>query len=118
MRLLKLTTYYPQFLDQIYLRQPALRHESYAAQKAALDYAAFGWADFWATALTPLGYEVMEVTVNAEPLQRAWAKEHLPRHGKGLSLEQIALQQIQRFRPEILWFEAHHPTLLKQVRAE
>ena len=118
MRLLKLTTFYPQFLDQLYRRHPALKHEPFAAQKARLDYEAFGWADFWSTALIPLGYEVMEITLNAESLQRAWAGENLPLNRQGLSLEQIALEQIMRFSPDILWFEAHHPKILKQVSAE
>lgn len=66
----------------------------------------------------PLGYEVMEITLNAELLQRVWAGENLPLNRQGLSLEQIALEQIKRFSPDILWFEAHHPKILKQVSAE
>lgn len=115
MRLLKLTTFYPKFLEQIYRRHPALKQEPYAAQKARLDYEGFGWADFWSTALIPLGYEVMEITLNAEPLQRMWARENLPRNRQGISFEEIALEQIKRFSPEILWFEAHHPKILRRV---
>ena len=76
MKLFKLTSFYTAYIQDFYAKRPALEGQSYARQKAALDYDAFGEGDFWSYALTPLGYEVMEVTANIEPLQKAWAGEH------------------------------------------
>ena len=55
---------------------PEVALQSFAEQKEALDYAALGWADYWSHALTPLGYNVFDVSYNVENLQRAWAREH------------------------------------------
>ena len=118
MRLLKLTTFYPHFLEQLYRKHPALEHEPFEVQKAHIDHEAFGWADFWSVALDPLGYEVSEITLNAQQLQRAWARENLPASMRDCPLEQIAVEQIRRFAPDIVWFEAHHPVILKQLSAE
>jgi spore maturation protein CgeB len=75
MKLLKLTTFYPSYINNFYACHPKLANKSYFEQKMALNYDAFGWADFWSEALTPLGYEVMEIVANAMPMQKAFAKE-------------------------------------------
>lgn len=91
--------------------------KSFEEQKAALDYDAFGWANYWSNALTPLGYNVMEFTINAEPMQRAWAKENLNANAK-MDLKEIALRQVKCFKPEILWFEHYDEDLLIRIRSE
>ena len=92
--------------------------KSYAQQKAALDYDAFGWGDFWSHALRPLDYEVMEVIVNVNSLQEAWALENGVANSPSMDLNEIALKQIENFKPEILWYEHHDEHLLKKIRAE
>ena len=61
MKLLKITTSYQSYLKDFYGKHSGLAEKSYLEQKSALDYDAFGWADYWSHALTPLGYNVMEV---------------------------------------------------------
>ena len=118
MKLLKITTAYPGYLKKFYKKRPTLSSKSYTEQKEALDYDAFGWADFWANALTPLGYEVMEVTLNNEVLQRAWAFENRAHDGLKTDLVDIAFMQVKNFQPDILWFEDYNERLLMRIRNE
>jgi spore maturation protein CgeB len=118
MKLLKLTTFYPSYLKDFYRRHPRLAEKSFAEQKAALDYDAFGWADYWTNALIPLGYDVMEITMNAYPMQRAWANENIRTGYQNLDIGKIVLAQVKKFQPEILWFDDYEATLLTQLRSE
>jgi spore maturation protein CgeB len=118
MKLLKTTTFYPSYLNYFYRKHPELIDKSFAEQKAALDYDAFGWADYWSNALTPLGFEVMEIIANAEPMQRVWARENSVPGYAGISLDEIVLAQTKRFRPDILWFEDYNIDLLKNIKSE
>jgi len=118
MKLIKITSCYPPYLRNYYLRHPGLADKPYSEQKCELDRDAFGWADFWSYALAPLGYETMEIITNDEPLQRAWAKENLGRLKATDNLRAIAFEQVKKFRPEILWMEDHDPELLDRIRSE
>jgi hypothetical protein len=118
MKLLKITSFYPDYLNHFYSRHPGIEKKSFSEQKAALDYDAFGWADSWSNTLTPLGYDVMEITWNAGPMQRAWAAEHsIPNSGAD-ELNKIALSQVKSFKPDVLWFEDYNVDLLKAIKAE
>jgi glycosyltransferase involved in cell wall biosynthesis len=118
MKLLRITRLYPNYIRDFYRKNHGLSGMSYGEQKKILDYDAFGWSDYWLHALSPLGYEVQEVTLNAEPLQRAWAREnHLP-NPTSLKLDEIAVAQARKFEPEILWFEDYSEELLKSILFE
>lgn len=114
MRLVKITSAYPGYLKQFYARRPGGALLSYEEQKKALDQDAFGWADFWSHALTPLGYEVLEITRNAGPLQEAWARENGVE--EGMAPAGIVLEQVKRFRPDILWYDDTDEALLRGLR--
>ncbi|HKW50432.1 MAG TPA: hypothetical protein VJQ53_01735, partial [Candidatus Eisenbacteria bacterium] len=118
MRLLRLTTLYERYLEEFYGRAPALKSAPYALQRAALDRDAFGWADFWNEALGPLGYEVLDVALNARPIQRAWAKEHLGRAAGRFSDEAIGLAQAREFRPDVVWLDVASEPLIRRIRDE
>ncbi len=115
MRILKLTSAYPEFLRQFYLAHPQLNTQStYAEHKAGLDRDLFYLCDLWTPVITPLGHEVLEVTVNAEAMQRAWAREH--GIDPNLPLGDIAAEQARQFRPDVLMYEEHDEAELLRVR--
>ena len=105
MRLLKLTSLYQQYIAAFYASRPRLVNQSYAAQKEALDYDAFGWGDFWSHALQPMGYEVMEVSANVESLQKAWALENGAKFHPDTWRWDIAWAQVAAFQPDILFMD-------------
>jgi len=117
MKLLKITTAYPGYLKRFYDRRPELASMSHGEQKAALDFDAFGWSDFWSHALEPLGYEVMELTVNAVPLQRAWGEENGLSVEAAADLKNIAIEQTRRFEPDVLWYDDTDEDLLILIRS-
>src|SRR6187401_3349564 len=104
MRLAKLTTAYELYLGDFYSRRPELRKASNEVQQRELHLDAFGWADFWTRALAPLGWQVAEITANAEPLQKAWAKEagFVPQDSWLLD---IAFEQVRRLAPDVLFMD-------------
>ena len=117
MRLLRVTTLYDSYLHSFYARRPGLAKAPYAEQRARLDEDAFGWADSWAVALRPLGYEALDVSSNARPLQRAWAYEHAPSAARRDEAAIVAAQA-RWFRPDVVWYDHDDPALLARIRAE
>ena len=86
MRVLIVDTCYPAFLGSHYRANPGLEHRTYDEQWRSLMDTFFGTADSYSHYLRELGHEAHEVVVNAEPLQRAWAREHGARPGLGRRL--------------------------------
>jgi hypothetical protein len=116
MRLAFLTTLYPAYLRQLYARHPGLGQRPWAEQRSTLDHDAFGWVGVWPRALAPLGYEVMEVFLNAQSLGRAWLHEQSGAQS-GTGPEEIAVAQVRSFAPEVLWYEHDDEALLARLRA-
>jgi len=117
MKLLKISRRSPLYFKAFYAGRPGLAESPYAEQMSALDHDACGWADFWKIALERIGYEVVELIVNNEPLQRAWARENGLSGHAGTGLSEIALEQIRRFAPEVLWFNLYDDELLRHIRS-
>ncbi len=105
MRLLKITTLYKSYWERFYLQDSLLANKSYQVQKEALDYDAFGWADFWSSALTSLGYEVMEVSANVEPLQKQWSLENNVDFNSSKWLWNTTFEQVKKFQPTIVFMD-------------
>src|SRR5262245_6266572 len=115
MRLLRITSAYPEYAARFYAAHPGLADRSYAEQCVAYFHDAFSWADAWTIALRPVGYEMRETVLNVVPMQRAWARENLKRAAEA-DLDTIAVEQIRRFAPGILWYDHHDARLLKRIR--
>lgn len=119
MKLACLTTAYGSYLREFYARRPGLAQDPYARQKAALDFDGFGWSDFWSHALTPLGYQVMEIVANARPLQRQWSLENGVRCTPDNWLLEVAAAQIRHFQPAVLFivdYSAFPPAWVAELK--
>lgn len=120
MRLLRLTSAYPAYLREFYRKRASLRRQPYAGQLEELNAHAFGWADFWAHALAPLGYAVWDVTANAKPMQMAWASERGVAPSAERWLSEIAFAQVRHYAPDVLFMDdyANFPaSWIREVRA-
>jgi spore maturation protein CgeB len=115
MKIAHISAPYPDYVSSFYHKQPELITQSYAQQKSQLDHDGFSWSDCWSNALTPLGYEVLEIYLNVEPLQRQWAKENNLSDALSISLEEILIKQLKLFKPDIVWFVNHNENLLKEI---
>jgi spore maturation protein CgeB len=118
MKLVYITTLYTDYITRVYSKNPNLSLQNYEYQKKILDYDSFGWSDFWSNSLKSLGYDVLDIRLNVKHLQFQWAKENDLPNTHHLSLERITLEQIKRFKPDILWFDHYDPVLLKEIQQE
>ena len=115
MKLAYLTTAYPAYAATFAAAHAGRPAPGYDALRAALDRDAFGWAGVWGPAMAPLGWEVREIWLNLEPLQRAWAREN-GGPAADLPLADVALAQLERGEPDVLWFDHHDLALLGRIR--
>ncbi|MBD2166677.1 glycosyltransferase family 1 protein [Calothrix membranacea FACHB-236] len=103
MRLIRLTTHYPAYIKQFYDQRLDLKNKSYIIQYQELMADCYMWADFWTHALGKLGYEVWENVANAEPMQKAWARENGVSYNQKTWLTDIQLAQVKHFQPDIIF---------------
>ncbi len=116
MKLLHITSAYPEYFREIYQRNNQLAGACYRKQKDFIDYDAFGWGDFWYHALRPRGVDIQEIWYNAAPLQYAWWREYRSETTLPEDIEEIAAEQAADFQPEVLWFNESSPSLLQKIR--
>lgn len=105
MKICKIATVYQAYWKNFYTKKSELNNKSYALQKEALDYDGFGWSDFWQHALTELGYNVMEIIANIEPLQKMWSIEHDFKFSQNSWILSIAFEQVKTFQPTVLFLD-------------
>jgi hypothetical protein len=107
-------TLYPAFVAKHYSQRPGLARAPYAEQHAALMSRSFGTADAYSVNLRTLGHEAIDLLVDVESLQLAWAREHgvdrrrdrLParlRRDAAPRLREIAREQIARFGADVVY---------------
>jgi spore maturation protein CgeB len=105
MKLFKVTTFYPSYIQKFFNENPNVAEKSYKDQKTAFEADQFAWSNFWSQALGPLGYEVEEVTANVESMQRRWLTENGLRCNSRNWILEITALQIIHFKPEILFLD-------------
>jgi spore maturation protein CgeB len=114
-RIVKITSFYRDYLADYYRRKPNIIEKSYEAQLSDIMSEGFAWADFFSRHLTKLGNESFEIIRNAEPLQKAWAKEN------GCISDNILLNQLKKLKPEVVFFQdtLNYPgEFVKNIRKE
>lgn len=102
LRIVKITTYYKDFLFDYYQKYPSIINSSYREQYAHLMKERFAWSDAYANAFNQLGYDAYEIVANAFPLQKKWCSENNLRYG---NIKENVIHQLQLMRPEIIWFQ-------------
>ena len=121
MRLTILKFAYPDYLRAWYWARPDEGARSYTEQATALDHDAFWWNGAWAGPLAQQGIEVSEIIANAQPLQRAWARERGLQLSRGRWMAEALRAQIAEAQPELLFIQSFRglsAPLLGAIRAE
>ncbi|MFC1615171.1 glycosyltransferase [Patescibacteria group bacterium] len=110
-KFLQATSYYDKYLEKFYLERPWLKTKNYYEQYMALMNDCFSWADFWKTNLEKIGYyDVQELVINAEYLQKKWALENNFSYSNDNWMLEILEAQIAQFKPNV--FFAHDFTII------
>ncbi len=100
-RIVKITSYYRDYLSQYYQANPQLASQNYEQQLAHLMEQAYGWSDFYAKNLRMLGVDAHEIVANAEQLQNTWAKEN----GVAATGKNIVFEQLKKMKPDVVFFQ-------------
>jgi spore maturation protein CgeB len=101
MRVLIVDTCYGAFLDAHYGSRPDLADAPYEEQWQALMDTHFATADAYSHNFAKAGVAAHELVVNADHLQRAWAREH----GAELEGDALVLEQVRWFEPDVVYFQ-------------
>lgn len=101
-----LNTYYDRFLANFYGKAPSLLSAPYQQQKSLLQAEGFGDSDFYSAGLEQAGWQADDLVINSNPLQTAWAQENGFK-GEGFA---IAVEQIRRARPDVIYIQDMHCT--------
>jgi len=103
-RLLKVYSPYLPYIRNAYSHSPLLENASYQNQLKHVNGGFFAWGDGWKVYLEETGrYNVKEVVMNAESLQKQWATEHHVHFNEQDWKFEILEAQIVEFKPDI-WF--------------
>jgi len=105
---------YPGVVEAFYAAHPGLERESASAQGAAFAHDAFGWAGAWGPPLAALGCELREFWLDLEPAHRAWGRER--GRAAEASAEDLLVEQLHEFRPDVLWLDHADDDLLGRIR--
>lgn len=105
MRIFKASSYDHKVLAGLFAGGDLLLESGYEACLSEWMREVFVGTDFWSRAMPPeSGVEIMEVVLNAEPLQRRWALESGFAGDPENWMRSILCEQARRFDPEILFF--------------
>ena len=100
-RIVKVTSYYRDFLKNYYRQNPGIINQDYEVQLANLMNECYAWSDFYSKHLRALGNEAFEIVSNAEPLQNQWAKEN----GSASTGNKIVIDQLKMIKPDVVFFQ-------------
>ncbi|PIR72388.1 MAG: hypothetical protein COU42_01415 [Candidatus Nealsonbacteria bacterium CG10_big_fil_rev_8_21_14_0_10_36_24] len=108
MKFFIIDTYYKNFLNDFYAKNPEIKNTSYTRQKELLLAEQFGTADFYSKNLRKIGHQAEDFIINNEILQSQWAKENnikIRNYFKGNWITKILESQILKFKPDIIYVQ-------------
>lgn len=101
---LKTTTNYPNYISGFIAKHPEIKHMNYEDALRLYFSDCNSWADFWKINLEATGkFECCEIIENAEIFQKKWAAEHNVKYDEANWKEEILIEQIRHFSPQVLF---------------
>lgn len=120
MHILKANSFYARYIKWFYDRHPQLKTASYNEQLSALLRDGFCLADAWQRHVHNPGNNciVTELVVNAEYMQKQWAKENGVSYSEDNWMHDIFLAQFRAYQPNILYAQAWEigPSIQKKCK--
>ena len=113
-KILKTAHCYPRYINWFYGRNPGLECQPYEEQLEKLHQDSFA-KNSWKHYLEPSGqFQVEDVILNVEPLQKRWAFENKVQYDESNWMEDIFVAQLRAHRPDVI-FVNHHGILLNTL---
>jgi spore maturation protein CgeB len=94
--------------EEMYRGNSRLLDMSFEQQQKTLFAEAYVYSNGMTSALSRLGHEVHEVVYDLKPMQETWAREHGIQYRPESWQTDILLKQIERLRPDVLYFQDIH----------
>ncbi len=106
-RIIVADTYYDAFVADYQVRYPHSAHLPYVEQHRHLMGIRFGSGDAYASGFRELGHDAHTIVLNAENLQRRWAREEAGFicAGERESLLDIFEAQLRHYQPDVLFVQ-------------
>jgi len=99
---------YPEYVRQFYASRPGVSALPFAEQRRLMLADHFGWPGGLSRIMNASGVPTEFFVINAEPMQRQWARENdFTAYTENGWEKQIALEQVKRIRPRILWTSSY-----------
>lgn len=104
MKVLMLWKYYPQYLSFFYEKYPHVIDLPFEDHRNKILDDHSGWPGDLSRHMNEHGIETEFIIVNAESMQKAWARENdFKSYSKNGWEKEIAMEQIKQFQPDVLW---------------
>ncbi len=104
---------YPSATQFFYLSHPEMLEWSYDEQQTKLFDYGYNYSNSFSAAMQRLGHESHEILYDVEILQKTWAIQHNFSFQDTKWQYSILLKQIEKLRPEILYFQDIYSLPLK-----
>lgn len=102
-RFARVTNYYPQYIQNYYLKNPAIGSKSYSEQYKHLVNDSFEIVSSYSKNLNKIGIEAFDIISNAFILQNSWRKENnLP---TGTTTTELIIEQLNFYKPDVVWID-------------
>lgn len=115
MRIFKVNYFPDTFINYVYAKYQNLTGTTYSEQLNKIFYESFSWGDAWTYYLKDLGYATEEIIYNAPTLQNRWLLENGIK-SDSVTLDDIVIMQINKFKPDILWYDHFDAILLCKIK--
>jgi spore maturation protein CgeB len=102
-RFVRVTTNYPQYIKDFYLRNPEAKLKSYNDQYVELTQDSIEISSAYVKNLNKIGVKAFEIITNAVHLQNSWKTEN--NISSNISTQDLAIIQIKSYQPEIVWID-------------
>lgn len=107
MKVLMLTTYYPQYLSYFYEKYPSVIDLPFEEHRNKIFDDHFAWPAELSRYMNQQGIQTEFIIANAEVMQKKWAEENNFRaYSKKGWEKEIVMEQIKRFQPDVLWIDS------------
>lgn len=121
-KLLKISSFYPEYLIRLYEKDPQLKEMPYSVQYQKMMEQGIGWADYWKTNLEKTGlFDVELIIINNEFAQKRWATENNVTYRENCWIQDIIMAQTCLFSPTILFANDYvfvNSDLLTSIKAQ
>lgn len=104
LKIVFLINYYGMYLNSFTRKHPQLKTLNYSDANALMMSDFFGAYCSYSMELSSLGHDSQVIVPNFEIFQKKWAQENRYTYDKSNWLKDIAIEQIKRLKPDVLFF--------------